>query len=969
MLRRSIAAFFQAYLGRPYRSALIALLLLVGALYFASRLTINSDQLTLLPADDPIVAETRRVTRLMGGAGYLVVAVRMTERDAGDEYFYKGLDLTRAREDEAGRELLARANAEYERLLPENKRQAELLKQASDELAAEIGKLPDVQYIAYRVNLSTVQRKALYFVKPDDLREAFRRIGLKRDELVERASPFYIDLGQPGYRLDLTDIIARYRTVGKKDITDEYNISPDRKMILMGVKPSFNSDEIELSRDMIARLKAIAVRLKLEERGIETSYGGSYTIYAEAYDSIRNSLAPTTALALIGVAVVLVFFVRRFSLILALMLALIYSIGLTFGVTGLFLGELNLLTSLFAGILAGLGVDFGIHLVYRMREEYALGLDFIPAVSEAVIATGPAALFSVATTTAAFATLIPSDFKGFAQLGLISAYGIVITWLCMFLITPLLLALFMKVRPHLLDGYGSKQVMLAREERLRGRWGAPGLARGALLILLAVFLVCGYFSTRVYWDSDIRNMVDQTTPSERLTDELALRFDVAGSPSVIAQPGLDETRALWEYFEPLSDAEKQSIAQVISPFTFVPPRHQQLENWRLIRNFHAQNQAINPSVLPENYRGIYHAYLALVNEPPFTIDDVPRDSLDRFTQSPTSEEKAYFTIFYPVVSQLTDSEGVMRFGRLIEYVEFPIVGRHSILDMAYVIPEWQARSGRRIAGATEKRDVLRMSLSERDINGVLDIANRADEAFLRREAGLSDLAVRTILEGRPFADLKALQAKTLHGRAAGANSAVARFMQIVAGEVRVILVASLVVTLLILALSFRQPIFTLIAAAPLAAGALMLGGVMGATDLSLNYFNVCVVPVLFGYGVNNGIFVFYRYLECGDVFRAIYRTGGAALASTLTSLAGWAAVATTGHPGLSSMGWLAVAGLTTMLIATLVFLPALLRVLEPITPSLRARAEVARRENDALFAGAGPAPNAAANETDGVQAR
>ncbi|MBX7059835.1 MAG: MMPL family transporter [Leptospirales bacterium] len=945
MIRQRLRRFCVYYLSRPWRSLLVVMALLAVAVNGAMRLTIDSNQLNLLPASDPTVAESIRVARLLGGAGYLSVALRMKDRDAGDELFYRGLDLRRAGSRAEGDALLERARQEYRRLLPANRAQSQSLKQAAEELGALIQQMPDVQYASYKVELDLMRRKALYFVRTNDLREGFRRIGLKRDELVERASPFYVDLGQPGYRLDVGDLIDRYRTVGKKDISDEYNISIDKKMLVIGIKPVFGSDDLARSRDLIQRIQMAVTRLKLEDRGIETAFAGNYTLYVEGYDSIRNSLAPTTLIALAGVALVLAAFIRRIGAVVALMLGLLYSIAIAAGFTGYVLGQLNVLTSIFGGILAGFGIDFGIHLVYRIREELSEGLAFPEAVAQAIWHSGAAAAFSAATTIAAFATLIPSAFGGFSQLGLISAYGLLFTWLCMFFVTPIFLALMLKLQPGLLGDASARKVYARNEERLKHRLSGPRVVRITLISLMALLTIAALFASRVSFDGRASTMVDQSVPADRLTDELSVRFDVAGSPSVIALPDLDQTRALWEAMEPLTDEQRKSIAQVISPFTFVPPRTQQLENHRLMQKFLAESSAIPPGAVPEEYRGLYHYALSMINEPTFRIEDVPSSALAPFRQAPDVREEVWLTIIYPIIDQLDDAAGVQTFGKLIELVRFPVIGRQSIRDLAYFGPSFAASRGMALRGSRIPQPVAGiegLDLSESDIQGALLVANLADESYLRRSVGLSQLAVQTLLNGRPFDSLQALQAHKLQGRAAGANSILAKFMEIVQRELRTILISSLLLTILMLAISVRRFSFTLIAMAPLAAGIVLTAGALGMFKISLNYFNIVVVPILFGYGVNSGIFIFHRYLECGDVFRTIYRTGAAALGSILTSLAGWGAIALTSHPGLRSMGLLAVAGLTAMMIATLIFLPALLRTLEPITPALRERAHQAR---------------------------
>lgn len=965
-MRSLVTRFCHFYLSRPVASALVALLVLGVGVGLASRLDINSDQLDTLPDDLPAVQEARRVTEMIGGTGYFIIALKMQERTEGDELFYKALYHKRRSEDAQAEEYLRQAEERYDARREQNVKDGELLKAAADRIAERLRERDDVQYVQYKVDLSVVQQRILFFMQPEDLREAFRRISIKRDEAIERSSPFYIDLGQPAYRLDLSDIIEKYTTVGKKDITDNYNISPDRRMMMLAVKPTFSLNEIESSRAFQREMRAALNAMGLPEQGIEFGFTGAYAIYVDAYDSIQNSFRPTLTYALVGIALILALFIRRVTLIVSMLLALVYAVALTFGITYLAIGELNLITSMFGGILAGLGIDFGIHLVYRLREEYALKQDFIPAVEEAILHTGKAALYSVGSTTAAFAALIMSDFRGFSEFGLISAYGIILTFLCMFFLTPLFLALFLKVKPDLLDRMVAKQRARYAAAHADGRkpWAerlsVPFLSHFALGLFAVMIAAAGFFAKDLQWDSDTRNMIDNNVPAEELMDEIALRYDSAGAPSVIATESLDEARSVWEYFHPLTEDLDRNVSQVISPFSFVPPMHQQLKNYALMQRFRAESSVVSREMVPARFQNFYGLYQIMISQRPYGIEDVPASSIAQFRNIPESSIEGWLTVIYPEVSRLYEVSGVLEFSEQIGQVSVPIVGRHMILSLAYFADEWERRTGTRIPGDRQaKGGVLRgMQISEREINAALAIANGAEPAFLKR-GGLSDLAVSSILERRPFASIAELQADRLEVNGTGSLLIAAKFMEIVFAESRFIIAASFTMVLIILWLSFRNIASSLTALAPLLVGVTLTAGAMTLCGVKLNYFNVAVLPIILGYGINNGIFMFHRYLESGSAWLALQRTGAAGLASSLTSLAGWGAIALAEHPGLKSMGYLASLGLLSMMAATLAFLPALLHALGELSPRLVDR----MRGGKAATAGQAASADASAAQT------
>src|SRR5690606_6918588 len=121
----------------------------------------------------------------------------------------------------------------------------------------------------------------------------------------------------------------------------------------------------------------------------------------------------------------------------------------------------------------------------------------------------------------------------------------------------------------------------------------------------------------------------------------------------------------------------------------------------------------------------------------------------------------------------------------------------------------------------------------------------------------------------------------------GSTILVALFAEIVLTESRQILIYTSILVLLILYLSFRRIDHSLLSLIPLLMGLALTLGAMAIFDVKLNFFNTAVLPVIIGYGINNGIFIFRRYLESGEVSGAVFRTTKAVVGSSLTTLAGW----------------------------------------------------------------------------------
>lgn len=114
-------------------------------------------------------------------------------------------------------------------------------------------------------------------------------------------------------------------------------------------------------------------------------------------------------------------------------------------------------------------------------------------------------------------------------------------------------------------------------------------------------------------------------------------------------------------------------------------------------------------------------------------------------------------------------------------------------------------------------------------------------------------------------------------------------------------------------------------------------------DLRLNYLNVVVVPVLFGIAVDGAVHLTVRARASGaglDEIRALGETlRGIAGAVTTTAL-GFGTLALVDHPGLESIGQVALVGLAVNLLVSLVAFPAVQLALRPARERKRAPVNV-----------------------------
>ena len=141
---------------------------------------------------------------------------------------------------------------------------------------------------------------------------------------------------------------------------------------------------------------------------------------------------------------------------------------------------------------------------------------------------------------------------------------------------------------------------------------------------------------------------------------------------------------------------------------------------------------------------------------------------------------------------------------------------------------------------------------------------------------------------------------------------------------------ALLMVVLLMWINFRSIRWVALATAPLAVGVLWMILVMEVTGLQLNFYNMIVLPAILGIGNDAGVHLVHRYREegSGSVRRVLRYTGEHIAMGSFTTMIGFAGLLLSFHPGLHSIGQLAVVGIGATLLAALLFLPAALQWLE-----------------------------------------
>ena len=113
----------------------------------------------------------------------------------------------------------------------------------------------------------------------------------------------------------------------------------------------------------------------------------------------------------------------------------------TAGGLGIVHPELNLISAFTLAVLAGVGLDFGVHLLTHYCREREAGVPAAVAMTDTLQGLMPSLLVAAFTTACGFGALYAASFRGFSEMGPIAAAGVVVSLLAFLLLLPPLVAL------------------------------------------------------------------------------------------------------------------------------------------------------------------------------------------------------------------------------------------------------------------------------------------------------------------------------------------------------------------------------------------------------------------------------------------------------------------------------------------------------------------------------------------------
>lgn len=275
-----------------------------------------------------------------------------------------------------------------------------------------------------------------------------------RDALADRiargkldANPLYIDLddpppegaaGDPG----LDDLRRRLDEAEAKGRAPAAFVSRDGRLQLLIVQASFPASEISRTRALAGELERILAGARQRHPDIRVGLTGDVATTLSEQRSILVGMLRAAAITVALCTLLLALAYRSVGGIAAVLWALAAGTLATLAATRLFIGHLNIATAFLSAIVVGNGINPGLILLSRYRDERRRG---DPgggggALARAMAGAARGTLTASATAAVAYLSLAVTDFRGFRHFGVIGGIGMVLCWVAAFTVLPAALA-------------------------------------------------------------------------------------------------------------------------------------------------------------------------------------------------------------------------------------------------------------------------------------------------------------------------------------------------------------------------------------------------------------------------------------------------------------------------------------------------------------------------------------------------
>jgi len=170
--------------------------------------------------------------------------------------------------------------------------------------------------------------------------------------------------------------------------------------------------------------------------------GGYCLVEKQLSDAIALGQAYSLAFALLLIITMLAIIFKSLAAGLIGGLPLLFSIISTFGIMGWMGVQLNIVTALLSSVSIGLGVEYTIHILWRIKKEIRLGKPLKTSIQKSIRTSGYGITINALSVIIGFSVLLFSSFGIIRSFGFLIMLSITICLICSMILIPAICLLF-----------------------------------------------------------------------------------------------------------------------------------------------------------------------------------------------------------------------------------------------------------------------------------------------------------------------------------------------------------------------------------------------------------------------------------------------------------------------------------------------------------------------------------------------
>ncbi|TVR93645.1 MAG: hypothetical protein EA428_01720 [Spirochaetaceae bacterium] len=681
-----------------------------------------------------------------------------------------------------------------------------------------------------------------------------------------------------------------------------YNLSPDGDMLIVSMRPNFSYEDFDKVSYVTTEVREIVQVVGAEFPELRFGVGGDIPLQHDRHAAIEADLLLPTLFALV---LIVLFFLVSFDRIRSIafaVISLVVGIIITTGVIGMTTARLDILSNVFAVILLGLGIDFGIHMVSNFDDFRRKGFSVGDALSMTLEKSGVAIVMGGITTAVAFFSLTISSSMIISNFGYVAGVGVLVVLLTTTLLLPALLVAFGRQAPARERRYVIRYEFLRDFGAFVSRRRVPVIAAA---LVLTVLLATQIPNNRPEYD--ILNMMPRNAESVGVTRSIIDRMEVSPFPSYIVVDNPDEAHRLAERAR-----EERLVSRALSLRDYIATDEEQAQRLSEIARLRGNIGTYDP-----NYSYDSAAFEDLLYEIQrlewnlIEIADLTVAGLGDGNRIQRKRNAMIREIFGAEVGE----PGAEVFQNLIATLEGEPQRNAALLSS--LEPHFAGT----LSGIVERMVSPERPITVADLphNTRSGLVNESGDRFLVTVVGTAETQQEGIM-----LEYDERMAEIMPGFTGYVPLAVMLTRETFEDGGRAAIYAGGAVFLIMLIL-FRSLKHTLFAFGGLAVAIIWMFGLIPLLGIQLNMMAAVVFPLIVGIGTDFAMHMLHRFHKEGRIDYVLRYSGKAILLSSITTMIGFGSLALVGEiVAIAALGLLLFIGIGCCMLASLTFIPAFL---------------------------------------------